>query len=904
MFNDKQKVLFIVFILLILSSLLSNQMLYASNGKEKNNILNPQNSKPTNWPSSFSIIKDDFLVNNDTIGYCEQNYPTVCFSHNGFFALSWADRRDYIYEDIYFQLYDSLGNKIGHNRRVNDDCGSAWQMYPSIAMDSAGNATIVWDDRRRDPWGDIFGQRYSADGLPIGINFRINDDDSVRLIQEAQDIAMRPDGSCIVIMLDTREGNTSKLFAQRYDAFGNPVGANFKINDQYNRCSIAVDSTGSFFIAWIRDGKVFVKKFDYNGNPLTDSVLVSDAAAVAVFDEDPRIACSNEGRIVITWADTRNEPLWWCDVYAQLLDESCNIIGTNFRVNDDSEQVSQSMPSAGIDIRGNFIICWLDYRGSQETIYAQRYDSLGNTIGDNFLVSENPGLQRNLHPRMAMNIRGDYIITWDRSMNLFHWYPDIIAQRFNALGNPVGNNFVVNDDISASDQIEQCIATYPAKGFAVAWIDFRDTTGSAIYYQVYDSLGNLVGLNKKANDQDLEYTRIDAAMDGIGNFAIVWLEPYIIRGQRFDSLGNHLGSNFLIHSGTNLQFPAIAKDWFGNFVVSWCDAYDIYAQRYDSQGNQVGGIFRVNANDGNAYYTDVARDSLGDFIIVWRDYTLGVCIQKYDPYGNPVGGNFKINDDSLPVYNYAPSIDMDKTGNAVVTWTTEDDGNDIYAQVLDSLGNKIGNNVHINDCPPLSQYTRSSVALHPTLNKFVVLWQDWRNPDGDPEVYAQLVENGTAIGLNIQINNPDSFPYNLQSSIVHGVDATASGIYFTWLDCRRHRGADTYAKIIDWQLFNCEENIENAFANIKLNVYPTVSKTEFTIRYSFNRTPKNISLNIYDVSGRVVKQFSPANPKFSTPSHTIWDGRDDSGKDLSAGIYFIRLDTGDHSAIKKVILVR
>jgi flagellar hook assembly protein FlgD len=40
-------------------------------------------------------------------------------------------------------------------------------------------------------------------------------------------------------------------------------------------------------------------------------------------------------------------------------------------------------------------------------------------------------------------------------------------------------------------------------------------------------------------------------------------------------------------------------------------------------------------------------------------------------------------------------------------------------------------------------------------------------------------------------------------------------------------------------------------------------------------------------------------------SHALtWDGRDDRGRSVASGVYFIRLDAGPRTAIQKAILTR
>jgi len=64
---------------------------------------------------------------------------------------------------------------VGANLLVNDDGGSSYQLYPSIAMDGSGNFIITWEDYRSGNY-DIYAQRYNSGGIKVGANFLVSDD--------------------------------------------------------------------------------------------------------------------------------------------------------------------------------------------------------------------------------------------------------------------------------------------------------------------------------------------------------------------------------------------------------------------------------------------------------------------------------------------------------------------------------------------------------------------------------------------------------------------------------------------------------------------------------------------------------------------------------------------------------
>ncbi len=79
------------------------------------------------------------------------------------------------------------------------------------------------------------------------------------------------------------------------------------------------------------------------------------------------------------------------------------------------------------------------------------------------------------------------------------------------------------------------------------------------------------------------------------------------------------------------------------------------------------------------------------------------------------------------------------------------------------------------------------------------------------------------------------------------------------------------------------------------------SEIEFSLstRYSLLAT-----LRIYEATGRLVKSFLLPTSYFLLPTSLEWDGCDDSGRRLPAGVYFVRLDLGDFKQVEKAILLR
>jgi flagellar hook assembly protein FlgD len=60
---------------------------------------------------------------------------------------------------------------------------------------------------------------------------------------------------------------------------------------------------------------------------------------------------------------------------------------------------------------------------------------------------------------------------------------------------------------------------------------------------------------------------------------------------------------------------------------------------------------------------------------------------------------------------------------------------------------------------------------------------------------------------------------------------------------------------------------------------------------------------VFGVDGRRVRQLVMGTVPAGTHQVT-WDGRDDRGQQVAAGVYFYRLTAGDRTLTKKMVLIR
>ncbi len=387
-------------------------------------------------------------------------------------------------------------------------------------------------------------------------------------------------------------------------------------------------------------------------------------------------------------------------------------VGTEFQVNTYTTN-SQRVSSAAADNTGNFVVVWQSgaQDGSGEGIFGQRYDAAGNPLGDEFQVSS---------------------------------YTTDSQSRPSVASDDVGNLVVVWQDYS------------------------RDGSDRGVFGQRYDSSGNRVGGDFQINSYTTGIQdNPSVAADAVGNFVVAWRSDaqdgsgFGIFGQRYDATGDPVGGEFQINTyTTSAQLsPSVATDDVGNFVVAWQDDSQdgsdsgIFGQRYDAAGNPLGGEFQVNSyTTGPQRNASVEADEAGNFVIVWRSDAQdgsgrGVFGQLYDSAGTPLASEFQANSHTAGDQSRA-SVALDDVGDFVVTWTSDlQDGsaNGIFGQRYDAVGNPQGTELQINSFTTDGQ-TGSSVTAQ-SAGTFVITWSSYLQDGSSDGVFGRILSTIFADGF-------------------------------------------------------------------------------------------------------------------------------------------------------------
>ena len=90
-----------------------------------------------------------------------------------------------------------------------------------------------------------------------------------------------------------------------------------------------------------------------------------------------------------------------------------------------------------------------------------------------------------------------------------------------------------------------------------------------------------------------------------------------------------------------------------------------------------------------------------------------------------------------------------------------------------------------------------------------------------------------------------------------------------------------------------------------LDVFPNPFSHRLTIKYGISASDraKNTDLTLYDVTGQLIKRFT-VDAAGSVSAIITWDGRDNAGRKVPSGVYFLRLETHNNKITRQILLLQ
>jgi len=202
-----------------------------------------------------------------------------------------------------------------------------------------------------------------------------------------------------------------------------------------------------------------------------------------------------------------------------------------------------------------------------------------------------------------------------------------------------------------------------------------------------------------------------------------------------------------------------------------------------------------------------------------------------------------------------------------------------------------------------SGWTRKAYSLEDWIGKSVY-------------IRFRAMTDGSVLGTGFYVD--DIYPVCFFNSI----DTISSAIADTAYDFVGHQSGEYYYLVRGyntangWGDYSCLEKVEVSVGiehggiaepktmSTSLALMQNPFSAQLQIAYVINTASEKPRLRIYDATGRLVTDLSSRISVTGQPSTTVWDVRDESSEYISNGIYFVQLETGKQTVVKKAILLR
>jgi len=339
---------------------------------------------------NLSGILAPFRVNQQGAGHQENPQAAVLADGGAVFVWQGGELG---FQKIYARFLRPDGTFSTGDILVGADTNQP-SLQPAVAVLAGGDVVVTWGRMEGD--GHLQGvraRRLSASGTLLGDEWQVNQ--TTLYNQSRPALAAVADGGFVItwvsesvrgidpnIVETVADSYAVDVFARRYDAGGNALGGEFKVNTQTLSCdnpSLAASSDGGFIVVWEQRAldrtaslDIMARRFDASGSPLGAPITVN---ATTLGDQyAPRVAPIGDSALVI-WTSLGQDGSFE-GIYGRALTRSGNVSGEEFLVNTTTIN-RQFQPAVAADNSGRLLVVWSSFTGVAAgcDLYAQRYAS-------------------------------------------------------------------------------------------------------------------------------------------------------------------------------------------------------------------------------------------------------------------------------------------------------------------------------------------------------------------------------------------------------------------------------------------------------------------------------------------------------------------------------------------------
>jgi VCBS repeat-containing protein len=729
------------------------------------------------YDAAGAALGGRFTVNSTTSW--DQGRPAVVALTDGGFVVSWEGRTSNLGPmDIFQQRYNTTGTKIGSETRVNTTLTDEQQYVSSAALQDGGWVT-TWTSYNQVSGGvgEIYQQRYGANGAKVGGENRVNTTTSGFQVW-SQTAGLEDGGWVVAWESQDQDGSGRGVYQQRYGADGVKVGAENRLNvvtaGGQTYVSISGLADGGWVAVWQSENQdggglgVYGRVFNADGSERVGERLMTQAIVGNQYQ--PSVVGTSDGGFVVQWAANAQNGVAGYAVYAQRFLANGEALTGQFMLSEGTAtDAARTKLAPRLD--GGFISLWnkpddstsstTDYELTMRIVKANQ--SAPVVAGRDSVVTVNKELAVTalFDPKHG---QGDRWTTGGLQQYAAFEFMDATAGSasgafvVNGVERAAGESIMVSvADLDAvrwrggdgvgSDTAR--VRAYDGNSWS-AWVDSRVAT---VAPETQPTAQNQV---KTAGALAQEGTSVAVLADG--STIVAWSSAQMYGGsdvhaQRYNADGATVGGRFTVNANPSWDQgrPAIAALADGGFVISWegrmenLGPMEIFQQRYDSAGVLLGTENRVNTFvTGEQQYAATAALQDGGWVTSWTSYNqvsggvAEIYQQRYGADGAQVGGETRVNTNTSDLQAYSRITGL-KDGGWVVAWESQNQdggGRGVYQQRYAADGATVGGETRLNAYVAGDQTYAAITALDD--GGWVAVWQSVGQDGDGTGVYGRI----------------------------------------------------------------------------------------------------------------------------------------------------------------------